>query len=75
MVVRAADQPLPGPRATAYRSRSRLASMVGELARFSRRNTLGAIGGFVGLLIIVVGIYQSLRYKVRILRLLPGSWT
>jgi cytochrome b561 len=29
----------------------------------------------LALLIILVGIYQSVRYKTRILRLLPGRWT
>src|SRR6185436_11804888 len=33
-----------------------MGAVVAELARFSRRNTLSAIGGFVGLLIIVVAL-------------------
>ena len=29
----------------------------------------------LALLILVLGIYQTLRYKTRLLRLFPGSWT
>jgi len=37
-----------------------MGAVVAELARFSRRNTLSAIGGFVGLLIIVVALAAPL---------------
>ena len=34
--------------------------MLGELARFSRRNTLSALGGFVGVLILFVAVAAPL---------------
>ena len=60
MVVRAAEQPVPGPPATAFAGQSLIGSMVGELVRFSRRNTLAALGGLVGLLIVFVAVAAPL---------------
>jgi ABC-type dipeptide/oligopeptide/nickel transport system permease subunit len=60
MVVRAAEQPAPGRPARAFAGQSLIGSMVGELGRFSRRNTLAALGGAVGLLIIFVAVAAPL---------------
>ena len=60
MAVHAADRPAPGPHATRAGESSLLGSVVGELVRFSRRNTLAAAGGFVGVLIIVVALAAPL---------------
>ena len=54
--VTTADQ----PPATSVRGESLLKSVVTELIRFSRRNTLAAIGGFVGAFIIVVALAAPL---------------
>ena len=53
MAVRAAEPPVTvvpdaGPRG----------SVLAELVRFSRRNTLAAIGGLVGVLTIVVAVIE-----------------
>jgi ABC-type dipeptide/oligopeptide/nickel transport system permease subunit len=48
------------PPATSVRGESLLKSVVTELIRFSRRNTLAAIGGFVGVFIIVVALAAPL---------------
>src|SRR5581483_8648235 len=60
MAVRAAEQPLPTPQAPAVARRRPTAVLLAELARFSRRNTLAAIGGFVGLLIICIALAAPL---------------
>ena len=60
MAVRAADQPVPTPDAPTAGNRSILGALADELVRFSRRNTLAAMGGFVGLLIVCVALAAPL---------------
>ena len=55
MAVRAAQPPVAVVPDAAPRS-----SLLAELVRFSRRNTLAAIGGVVGVLIIVVALAAPL---------------
>ena len=55
MAVRAAEPPVAVVPDAAPRS-----SLLAELVRFSRRNTLAAIGGVVGVLIIVVALAAPL---------------
>ena len=55
MAVRAARPP-----ATGLREASPTSSVLSELARFSRRNTLAALGGVAGMLIIVVALAAPL---------------
>ena len=55
MAVRAVDPAVTGLPEVAPRS-----SVLAELARFSRRNTLAAIGGVVGIAIIVVALAAPL---------------
>ena len=54
MAVRAAEPPVTVVPASPH------ASVLAELARFSRRNTLAALGGLVGALIIVVALAAPL---------------
>ena len=49
-----------GPPVTSVRGGSLIKAVVTELIRFSRRNTLAAIGGFVGVFIIVVALSAPL---------------
>src|SRR5205085_7830325 len=55
MAVRAAEPPVTVVPDAAPRS-----SLLAELVRFSRRNTLSAIGGLVGVLTIVVALAAPL---------------
>src|SRR2546427_4245963 len=57
---RASRRTAEEPQATRVRGESVIRAVVVELVRFARRNTLSAVGGLVGVLIVVVAMAAPL---------------